>query len=119
MWLRTTVNYQYRYGVPLLEAIPKLYAEGGIPRFYKGIGYAIVLGPLSKFGATAANEGSKVVVESFDFHPASTQMYASLLGTALTVLWRVFLMPLETCKTVLQVDGSKGFGKLMQVCHMS
>jgi hypothetical protein len=115
MWLRTTVNYQYRYGVPLLEAIPKLYAEGGIPRFYKGIAYAIILGPLSKFGATAANEGSKVLVESFESdRPASAQLYASLLGTALTVLWRIFLMPLETCKTVLQVDGTKGFDKLMK-----
>ncbi|KAJ1410188.1 mitochondrial carrier domain-containing protein [Ochromonadaceae sp. CCMP2298] len=113
MWLRTTVNYQYRYGVPLLEAIPKLYAEGGIPRFYKGIAYAIILGPLSKFGATAANEGSKVIVESFA-RPATAQLYASLLGTALTVLWRIFLMPLETCKTVLQVDGTQGFDKLMK-----
>ena len=33
MWLRTTVNYQYRYGTGTFTALRSLYAEGGIPRF--------------------------------------------------------------------------------------
>ena len=32
MWLRTTMNYQYRYGHSTREAIAILYKEGGIPR---------------------------------------------------------------------------------------
>ncbi|KAK9786993.1 hypothetical protein WJX73_004001 [Symbiochloris irregularis] len=36
MWLRTTVNYQYRYGTTTTDALKKLYAEGGIVRFYRG-----------------------------------------------------------------------------------
>ena len=38
MWLRTTMNYQYRYGTSLFETIGKLYKEGGVRRFYRGIG---------------------------------------------------------------------------------
>ena len=47
MWLRTTMNYQYRYGYSTSTAIKKLYAEGGIRRFYRGVGPALIQGPLS------------------------------------------------------------------------
>ena len=33
MWLRTTMNYQYRYGTSTSEAMRALYKDGGIPRF--------------------------------------------------------------------------------------
>ena len=41
MWVRTTVNFQYRYGYGTFEAMRNIYAEGGgglagILRFYKG-----------------------------------------------------------------------------------
>lgn len=32
MWLRTVMNYQYRYGHTTREAIAILYKEGGIAR---------------------------------------------------------------------------------------
>eukprot|EP00958_Prasinococcus_capsulatus_P011366 scaffold1127_cov361-Prasinococcus_capsulatus_cf.AAC.18 len=35
MWLRTLVNYQYRHGTSLAESARSLYAEGGVPRFYR------------------------------------------------------------------------------------
>ena len=54
MWLRTTMNYQYRYGVPMRVAIKTLYSDGGIPRFYRGVLPALVQGPMSRFGDTAA-----------------------------------------------------------------
>lgn len=37
MWLRTTMNYQYRYGTSTKEALSTLYAEGGVSRFYQGL----------------------------------------------------------------------------------
>jgi hypothetical protein len=120
MWMRTTVNYQYRYGGTLLSSLKQLYKQGGIMRFYNGWMYAVILGPISKFGAIAANEAAKVIVAAMSKDDATSllsrqheQVYATLLGTLLTVLWRVFLMPLETCKTVLQVDGTKGFDRLL------
>ena len=53
MWLRTTVNYQYRYGTGTTTAIKTLYNEGGIVRFYRGLLPALFQGPLSRFGDTA------------------------------------------------------------------
>ena len=40
MWLRTTMNYQYRYGTSMCDAMQTLYAEGGMWRFYQGVGWA-------------------------------------------------------------------------------
>ena len=33
MWMRTTVNFQYRYGMTTIEALKHLYVEGGVRRF--------------------------------------------------------------------------------------
>lgn len=48
MWLRTTINYQYRYGTSTLEALKTLYAQGGIPRFYQGLAPALIQVSLGK-----------------------------------------------------------------------
>lgn len=42
MWLRTTVNYQYRYGTSTTVALRTLYADGGVARFYQGVGPALL-----------------------------------------------------------------------------
>lgn len=55
MWLRTTMNYQYKFGGKMLPTIQHMYKEGGVPRFYRGIVPALMVGPLSRFGDTAAN----------------------------------------------------------------
>jgi len=39
--MRTTVNFQYRYGMTTGEALRHLYKEGGIRRFYRGVGPAL------------------------------------------------------------------------------
>lgn len=40
------------------EALRHLYKEGGVVRFYRGLGPALLQGPLSRFGDTAANAGA-------------------------------------------------------------
>jgi len=62
MWIRTIMNYQYRYGTGTISAIRTLYAQGGIRRFYKGVQFAVIQGPLSRFGSTAANDGVNALV---------------------------------------------------------
>ena len=57
MWLRTTMNYQYRYGTSMCAAMRTLYDEGGVCRFYQGVGWALLNTPLARFGDTAANSG--------------------------------------------------------------
>ncbi len=55
MWMRTTMNYQFKNGGTFFATLRKLYAEGGIPRFYRGIVPALIIGPIARFGDTAAN----------------------------------------------------------------
>lgn len=40
--MRTTINYQYRHGGTMMGTFAKLYKEGGIPRFYRGLLPALV-----------------------------------------------------------------------------
>ncbi|GMI35904.1 hypothetical protein TeGR_g12111, partial [Tetraparma gracilis] len=114
MWVRTTMNYQYRYGTTMSQALRTLYAQGGVPRFYKGVEFAIVQGPLARFGSTAANDGVNALVQALratnHWGPGRATFAASLI----VGLWRMFLMPLDTCKTVLQVDSTAGFRNLVR-----
>lgn len=55
MWMRTTMNYQFKNGGSFVPTVRALYAEGGIVRFYRGIVPALIIGPISRFGDTAAN----------------------------------------------------------------
>jgi hypothetical protein len=64
MWLRTSMNYQYRYGGDLFSSLNTLWKEGGIPRLYQGLPFALVQGPLTRFGDTAANVGILTLLES-------------------------------------------------------
>eukprot|EP00968_Pinguiococcus_pyrenoidosus_P028718 scaffold8065_cov267-Pinguiococcus_pyrenoidosus.AAC.2 len=114
MWLRTTVNYQYRYGTGTVTALKKLYAEGGIPRFYRGVLPALVQGPLSRFGDTAANTGVMVLMDSYDSTkdlPAVVKTGGASLAAA---CWRIFLMPIDTVKTTLQVEGRQALSQLFK-----
>lgn len=63
-WIRTIMNYQYRHGTSLTAAAKTLYEEGGIPRFYQGTGWALIQGPVSRFGDTAANAGILALLQS-------------------------------------------------------
>lgn len=112
MWLRTTMNYQYKYGTGTREALGALWAEGRLPRLYRGLPFALVQGPLSRFGDVAANAGVIAVLDSL----ATTQNYPLAVKTAAASgaasLWRIFLMPVDTAKTTLQVEGANGLDQL-------
>ena len=97
-------------------------------RFYQGVSYAIVQGPLSRFGSVAANEGNihrTIIIECFIMYIISVgarelvkilyinndsrNVFLSTgLGSILAAIWRILLMPIDTCKTVLQVEGNSG-----------
>ena len=108
MWLRTTMNYQYRHGTTFLNTIKTLYNQGGIPRFYKGYPIALMVGPLSRFGDTASNALVLNYLKDSDLNMTSK----TVLGSAAASLWRVGLMPLDVLKTTLQVEGKGAIGLL-------
>eukprot|EP00638_Chattonella_subsalsa_P001069 CAMPEP_0117748396 /NCGR_PEP_ID=MMETSP0947-20121206/9095_1 /TAXON_ID=44440 /ORGANISM="Chattonella subsalsa, Strain CCMP2191" /LENGTH=289 /DNA_ID=CAMNT_0005566059 /DNA_START=105 /DNA_END=974 /DNA_ORIENTATION=+ len=112
MWLRTTMNFQYRYGTTTGEALRALYKEGGVLRFYKGYLPALVQGPMSRFGDTAANTGVLAFMDSYENTRTLPTAVKSLFASAAASGWRIFLMPVDTLKTTMQVEGSKGLGQL-------
>lgn len=111
MWLRTTMNYQYKFGGKMLPTIQHLYKEGGIPRFYRGIIPALMVGPLSRFGDTAANS---FALHYFKDNKNDKNVNAPPLflqtgsASVMAGLWRFLTIPIDTWKTAKQVHGSKG-----------
>merc|ERR1712194_175287 len=99
------VNYQYRNGGTFRGALKHLYSDGGIPRFYRGVLPALVQGPLSRFGDTAANTGVLTMLDSFDATRDLTVAAKTLAASAAAAMWRIFLMPVDTVKTTMQVTG--------------
>lgn len=113
MWMRTTINYQYRYGTTTTQAFKTLWKDGGIPRFYRGVLPALMQGPLSRFGDTASNAGTLVLLDSFDQTKDLPVGVKSIVASTNAALFRIFLMPIDTVKTTMQVEGKGGITKLM------
>jgi len=103
MWLRTTMNYQYRYGTSLPKALSTLYGNGGIPRLYQGLPFALVQGPAARFGDTAANAFALALLQTSDMDMALKTACAS----SAAALWRIVITPIDTVKTTFQVEGSE------------
>lgn len=109
MWMRTIMNYQYRYGGDFSSTVKKLYAEGGVPRFYRGLAPAMIQAPAARFGDTAANDGALAALEHTSLPTAAKTACAS--GCA--GLFRVVLMPIDAWKTTKQVEGKEGLKQLI------
>ena len=124
-WLRVIMNHQYAMGstggvkATTWGTAKKLYAEGGIRRFYRGVGPALIQGPLSRFGDTAANAG---VYALFEANPTLNELPTAVktLSASFTAgLWRINLMPVDATKTTLQVHGKSGLKILMNKVRTS
>jgi len=105
MWMRTTINFQYRNGTTFPVALRTLYADGGIPRFYRGVLPALLQGPLSRFGDTAANTGVLTLLDNMDSTKDLAVGFKTVAASASAAMFRIFLMPIDTCKTTMQVTG--------------
>ena len=104
MWLRTTMNYQYRYGKTIPETFKILHNDGGIRRFYRGYAPALTIAPLSRFGDTMTNTYALQHLEDTKLPTSIKTMAGSILASS----WRVVLMPIDALKTTLQVEGKGG-----------
>ncbi|KAK2080833.1 hypothetical protein QBZ16_000687 [Prototheca wickerhamii] len=112
MWLRTTVNYQYRYGTTTSVALKTLYKEGGVVRFYRGVGPALIQGPMSRFGDTAANAGVLTLLNESESTRNLPIPVKTACASAAAGAFRIFLMPVDALKTTMQVEGKNGFSIL-------
>ena len=104
MWLRTIVNHQYRNGFSFSNTVRTLYKDGVILRFYRGYPFALMMAPLSRFGDTAMNIGMMSLLEDSNLSIASKTFF----GSSGAAIWRGVIMPIDTCKTSMQVNGSDG-----------
>ena len=104
MWLRTIVNYQYRNGGTFKNTVKILYSDGGIPRFYRGVGFALLNAPLSRFGDTAMNTLVNTALQDSTLGVVEK----TFMGSCGAGLWRIGIMPIDTFKSSLQVNGSAG-----------
>lgn len=112
MPMRTTMNFQYRYGMSTVAAFKKLKADGGFVRFYRGLAPALIQAPLSRFGDTAANAGALALFDSFD-STASLPVAVKTVGASIAAAsLRVLLVPVDTVKTIMQVEGKGGMAAL-------
>lgn len=113
MWMRTTMNYQFKNGGTFFKTLSKLYAEGGISRFYRGVIPALIIGPIARFGDTATNMFAKNIFKenSMGHLPIFVQ---TSLGSVLAGLWRFSTLPIDAWKTSKQVHGENGLKMLLQ-----
>jgi hypothetical protein len=96
------------------DTIHTLYREGGIPRFYHGVWFALAEGPLSRGIGAAANYATlHMMAQTTWAHklPMVMQTAISSLGVA---TFRLLYYPLDTAKTTMQVEGSHGLTLLRE-----
>jgi hypothetical protein len=105
MWLKTTNNYQYRYGTNLYETIKHLYKSGGIPRFYRGFIPSLIVASTCRVGDFTAY----YFMNSFkDITPLEKLIGISSVSCAT----RLLVIPVDTLDIMLQVEGKHGYGIL-------
>lgn len=114
MWARTVMNYQYRNGTTSREALTTLLAEGGIPRLYEGLPFALIQGPMSRFGDVAANDLCLLLLRSSSLSSGLPLPVMSAAGSLAAGVWRILLMPIDALKTCSQCSGSQGVPLLLK-----
>ena len=108
MWLRTTMNYQYKFGGQMIPTIKNLYKEGGILRFYRGYVPALMVAPIARFGDCFSNQ---IALNYF----SDTNLPLALQTGSASVMagfWRILTLPVDAWKTSMQVHGKDG-GKIL------
>ena len=108
MWLRTIMNYQYKNGGTFKEVFLKLYKEGGIRRFYSGIIPALIQGPLCRFGDTFSN----TIILNYLKQSSIPIFIKTGIASGTSGIIRILLSPVDTIKTMQQVEGKNALTKL-------
>ena len=78
--------------------------QGGIVRFYRGYFPALVQGPVSRFGDTASNAGMLALLDSYESTKGLPTGVKTMSASAVAASFRLFLMPIDTVKTIMQVN---------------
>ncbi|KAJ3957188.1 hypothetical protein N0V92_006263 [Colletotrichum tropicale] len=79
-----------------------------------GLGAALIQGPVSRFGDTAANAGILALLESNSFLNQLPTLIKTVFASLCAAAFRMILTPIDTLKTTLQAQGAKGTAILRQ-----
>lgn len=82
-------------------------------RFYSGLGPALVQGPLARFGDTFAVAGSIAIMDSLSSTADLPVAVKTIGASILAGTFRILLVPVDTVKTIMQVEGKAGLPILM------
>ena len=102
------MNYQYKNGGSFTEVLLKIYKEGGIRRLYSGIIPALIQGPLCRFGDTFSNA---IVLNFLKPYPIPIFIKTGIASGTSGII-RIILSPIDTIKTMRQVEGKNALTKL-------
>lgn len=102
------MNYQYRYGGTTGQAIRILHGDGGWKRYYQGLSAALIQGPVSRFGDTAANAGILALLQSNSYLKGLPALVKTVFASLAAAGFRMILTPIDTVKTTLQTQGKQG-----------
>ncbi|KAK0439580.1 mitochondrial carrier [Armillaria borealis] len=92
------MNYQYRFGSTTSEAILTLYNDGGWTRYYQGLSAALIQGPVSRFGDTAANAGILALLSSNTYMKTLPPHIQTIFVSLAAAAFRIILTPIDTVK---------------------
>lgn len=102
------MNYQYRYGTTTTQAIVTLHEDGGWKRYYQGLSAALIQGPVSRFGDTAANAGILALLQSNIYLKNMPALVQTIFASLAAAAFRMILTPIDTVKTTMQTQGKQG-----------
>jgi hypothetical protein len=68
----------------------------------------LLQGPLSRFGDTAANTGVLTLLDHLELTRELPVGVKTIAASGSAALFRIFLMPIDTVKTTMQVTGKFG-----------
>lgn len=69
---------------------------------------------MTRFGDTAANVGMLALLESIPETSSLPLPLKTAAGSIAAGAWRIFLMPIDTSKTAMQVEGREGLERLVE-----
>lgn len=111
MWLRTVSNYQYRNATTMTDTIKILYNEGGIRRFYRGIGPALTMTCMCRISDLT----TYYYLDQCDITRPERCAYFGISAGAT----RAILSPIETYGLFMQTQGLNGRRLLLDKINKS
>jgi hypothetical protein len=94
MWIRTIICYQSRYGggMNFFQALKILLNDGGVQRLYRGVSFALIQAPLSRFISTAASDSVHSILSNISYTKNWGPQRTTLISSIVAGIGRLLLM---------------------------